>query len=131
MNGNTPYAGLPGITDAGKRAAEDVPDLSDDEKQALRDAVSGIAARTREFLPDEFVVNSNIKQGVGGPRAMVAVRPPVGQPVSAGFTPDMDELTADSPIATEEREEVAQGLAASAAFQVKQSMGDDITPTAR
>lgn len=131
MNGNTPYAGLPGITDAGKRAAEDVPELSDDEKQALRDAVSGIAARTREFLPDEFVVNSNIKHGVGGPRATVAVRPPVGQPVSAGFTPDLEDLETDAPIPDEDREEVAQGLAASAALQVKQSMGDEITPTAR
>jgi len=131
MNGNTPHAGLPGITDAGKRAAEDLPELSDDEKQALRDAVAGIAARTREFLPDEFVVNSNIKHGVAGPRATVAVRPPVGQPVSAGFTPDLDQLEANPPIATEDREEVAQGLAASAALQVKQSMGDDLTPTAR
>lgn len=131
MNGNTPYAGLPGMTDAGKRAAEDLTDLSDEEKRILRDAVAGVAARTREFLPDEFVVNSTIKHGVSGPRATVAVRPPVGQPVTAGFTPDADDLQTGSAIGDADREEVAQGLAASAALQVKQSIDDDVTPTAR
>lgn len=133
MNGNTPHAGLPGITQAGKRAAADVDDLTRDQKRALRKEVARIAARTREFLPDEYVVNSNVKHGVGGPRAMIAVRPPVGQPVSADFSPDFEEFDQEdwSPIGDDDREEVARGLAASAALQVKKGLQDDLTPTAR
>jgi hypothetical protein len=110
-----------------------VPELSADQKRALRREVARIAARTREFLPDEYVVNSNVKHGVGGPLAMVAVRPPVGQPVSADFTPDADDLTAEdyTPIDADDREEVARGLAASAALQVKRNLKNDPAPTAR
>jgi hypothetical protein len=133
MNGNNPHAGLPGITKAGKRSQVDVPDLTPDQKRALRREVSRIAARTRDFLPDEYVVNANVANGVGGPRATVAVRPPVGQPVSADFSPDENDLTAEGyvPIDADDREEVARGLAASAALQVKRSIADDVMPTAR
>lgn len=133
MNGNTPYAGLPGITEAGHRAEADVPDLSADQRRALREEVARIATRTREYLPDEYVVNSNVSRGATGPRASVAVRPPVGQPVTADFSPDLGTLEdADrSPIGDDDPAEVARRLAASAAFQVKLSIQDDITPTAR
>lgn len=160
MNGNTPYAGLPGVTGAGQRADVDVPSLSRAQRRALSRDVSHIAARTREYLPDEYIVNSEISHGVGGPQVTVAVRPPIGRPVSAGFTPSPGDLDADVPdasladeasrpedddsapdeaptdggseiIASAERAEVARGLAASAALQVKRAIGDDLTPTAR
>jgi len=132
MNGNTPYAGLPGMTQAGKRATDDVPELSPAQKTALRRDVTAIAARTREFLPNEYVVDGDVHQGVGGPQARVAVKPPVGDPVSAGFAPEVEDVDLDGPlIDDDEQAEVARGLAASAAFQVKQALQGSVTPTAR
>lgn len=132
MNGNTPYAGLPGVTQAGKRANDDVPELSADQKAALRRDVTAIAALTREFLPNEYIVDGDVSRGVAGPRARVAVQPPVGDPVSAGFTPEVDDLELDGQlIESDEQAEVARGLAASAAFQVKQAVQGQVTPTAR
>lgn len=130
MNGNTPYAGLPGVTGAGQRASADVPKLSGDQKRTLHRDVSQIAARTRELLPNEYVVDSEISHGASGPQVTVAVRPPVGRPVSAGFSPDLEEQ-AEEIITTDERDEVARGLAASAALQVKLAMNQGVTPTAR
>lgn len=130
MNGNTPYAGTPGVAEAGHRANADVPELSPEQKQSLRNSVAAIAARTRDFLPDEYVVGSQVSDDSNGPQAHVAVQPPVGHPVSAGFQPNAEDFDGDDLIAHEESE-VARGLAASAALQVKQAMGDDITPTAR
>ncbi|GAB3668003.1 DUF5811 family protein [Halopiger thermotolerans] len=132
MNGNTPYAGLPGETAAGQRAAADVPDISSAQKRLLHRDVSRIAARTREYLPDEYVVDSRISTGATGPQVTVAVRPPVGHAVSAGFTPTFDEDTSeDEVIDPDERDEVARGLAASAALQMKQAMNDNVEPTAK
>jgi hypothetical protein len=133
MNGNTPHAGLPGVTQAGKRAPADVTELTTDQKRALRREVARIAARTRDFLPDEYVVNASVTDSTTGPRALVAVRPPAGQPVSADFSPDTEDVAAEdyTPIDADDREEVARGLAASAALQVKKSLTDDLTPTAR
>ncbi|WP_435359550.1 DUF5811 family protein [Haloarchaeobius sp. DFWS5] len=131
MNGNTPYAGRPGVTQAGKRSSADVPELSTNQKRALRAEVSAIASRTREFLPDEYLVDGDVTQGVGGPQATVAVQPPVGSPVSAGFTPDIDDLEGDHLIDPDDQAEVARGLAASAALQVKLAISDSVTPTAR
>jgi len=122
MNGNTPYAG--------PDATEPV-ELSVAQRRALRESLSRIAARTREFLPDEYVVGSEVNDGANGPQATVAVRPPVGKPVSAGFTPDVDDDDTDLIPATE-RDEVARGLAASAALQVKIALAQaDVEPPAR
>ena len=131
MNGNTPYAGTPGITQAGKRATADLPELTAEQKRALRRDVASIAARTRQFLPDEYVVDADVSRGAGGPRATVAVQPPVGHPVSAGFSPEDDDFESDPLIDAEDQSEVARGLAASAALQVKQAVQDDVKPTAR
>ncbi|MFC4408116.1 MULTISPECIES: DUF5811 family protein [Haloarchaeobius] len=131
MNGNTPYAGLPGSTQAGKRASADVPELTAEQKRRLRADVSRIAALTREFLPDEYVVDGDISNGVGGPQATVAVQPPVGNPISAGFTPDVDEFGDEDLIDPEDQAEVARGLAASAALQVKHAISDSVSQTAR
>lgn len=130
MNGNTPYAGLPGVTRAGQRASGDVPEISGEQKRVLRRDVSRIAARTREYLPSEYVVDSEISRGVGGPQVTVAVQPPIGHPVSAGFSPELEE-SAEEIITADERDEVARGLAASAALQVKRAVDDGVQPTAR
>jgi len=115
MNGNTPYAG-PG----GNPTDDDEAALTPEQRRALRDSLARIAAETREYLPDEYVVGAEIGQSQQGTRATVAVRPPAGNPVSAGFTPEFGEDGSDL-VPAEERAEVAQGLAASAALQVKQA----------
>ncbi|MFC4542719.1 DUF5811 family protein [Halosolutus amylolyticus] len=130
MNGNTPYAGLPGETGAGQRAAADVPDLSSAQKRVLNRDVSRIAARTREFLPSEYVVDAEVSRGISGPEVTVAVRPPIGHAVSAGFTPELEDAP-EEVITADERDEVARGLAASAALQVKQAVSDNVTPTGK
>ncbi len=115
MYGNTPFRD----DGAGQ-------DFSTDQRRTLRRDLSSIAARTRELLPDEFVVGSEITEGTSGPRATVAVQPPVGSVVSADYAPD-----GGAAIDETERNNLATGLAASAALQVKRAMPDDPSPTAR
>lgn len=129
MNGNNPHAGLPGITEAGKRAAADVPEMSAEQRREVRQEIVRIAARTREFLPDEYVVNSNVQVGISGPRGTVAVHPPAGHPVSADLSLELDGT--DFSVDADDREEVARGLAASAALQVKRSVKGDVSQIAR
>jgi len=117
MYGNTPFAG----------GGDDVT-LTPEQRQRLRRDLASVAAETRELLPDEFAVGLELAQSADGPRATVAVQPPVGSIVSAGYTPDEDET--EFSIAEDERTDLAQGLAASAALQVKQAMSDT-TPTAQ
>ena len=106
MYGNTPFG-----DDGG-------PDLSADQRKALRRELSSVAARTRELLPDAFAVGSEITAGVDGPTATVAVRPPVGSIVSAGFAPE-DDL-----------DDIASELAAGAVIEARRRT-DDITPAAQ
>ncbi|MBX0324066.1 hypothetical protein EGH21_13595 [Halomicroarcula sp. F13] len=102
--------------------------LTPEQRQTLREDLAGVAARTRELLPGEYVVGSEISDSQSGPRATIAVQPPVGSVVSADYTPeDADSAT----ITDAERDDLAQGIAASAALQVKQVMGDETTPTAQ
>ncbi len=101
-------------------------ELTSEERKHLRAELSSVANRTRELLPSEFVVGSEIVEGSNGPRATVAVQPPVGSMVSADYTPDGKIDIADT-----EQEDIAVGLAASAALQVKSMVGNDHTPTAR
>lgn len=117
MYGNTQFADV----DSG-------PTLSEDQRRRLRTDLSSVAAETRELLPDEFAVGVELSQGTSGPQAAVAVRPPIGSVVSAGYTPDDD---ADLPISDAERTDLAQGLAASAVLQMKQAIGDDLSQTAQ
>ncbi len=127
MNGNTPYAGLPETTAAGRTVPDDQPELTSDQRRALRGDLSKVTRRVRRYLPDEYVVGAEVSNGSGGPEAMVAVQPPVGHPISAGFQPDHE---AEEYIPESDREELARGLAASAALQVKHATGE-VTPTAR
>ncbi|SFR62347.1 hypothetical protein SAMN04487947_2957 [Halogeometricum rufum] len=126
MNGNNPYAGAPGVVDAGRPAESE---LSTAQVRRLREAVAGIVSRTQNYLPEGYAVGSELSYGSNGPQATVAVHPPVGRPISAGFTPDEEDL--ESGLTDSDRDEVAQGLAASAAFQVMNAVGDELTPTAR
>lgn len=125
MNGNNPYAGAPGVTDAGE---PDAVELTADQEQALRTAVAGIVTRTESYLPDAYVVGSELSVGSEGPQATVAVNPPAGHPVSAGFSPDLDDL--ETGLADDDADEVAKGLAASAALQTMNAV-NEITPTAK
>lgn len=131
MNGNTPYAGIPDVTQAGQRASVDVEELTPKQRRLLRDSVSDIATLTRKYLPEEYIIGSQVTNSMTGPQASVSVQPPVGHIVSAGFEPERDELDDEELIDEEERDEVARGLAASAALQVKQAIEDQVTPTAR
>ena len=102
--------------------------LTQEQQQALRKDLASVAARTRELLPGEFVVGSEVSDSASGPRATIAVQPPVGSVVSADYRPDNADNVA---ISAEERDDLAQGIAASAALQVKQVVGDDPSPTAQ
>ncbi|ELZ96501.1 hypothetical protein C440_05118 [Haloferax mucosum ATCC BAA-1512] len=127
MNGNNPYAGAPGVPGAGQPSQD--RELTVEQMDSLRRAVAGIVSRTESYLPEGFAVGSELSTASSGPLATVAVHPPVGHPVSAGFSPNADDL--DAGLADEDRDEVARGLAASAAFQVMSAVGDDLTPAAR
>lgn len=123
MYGNTPYVGRPD-------EPEGTVEVSPATRRALQEGVSRVAAKTRRYLPDEYLVGSRVGETPDGPRVTISVQPPIGNPVSAGFSPDVDAHP-DEPIPAEDEVEVARGLAASAALQVKQAMGDDVPPMAR
>lgn len=107
MHGNAPQTGVD-------------PELSPDQRRALRQDCSAVARRARELLPDEFVVGSELVEANDGVRATVAVRPPGGTIVSAGFTADE----------TADRDDIAHSIAASAALEAK-STPNRHPPTAR
>ncbi|MFB6186806.1 MAG: DUF5811 family protein, partial [Halobacteriaceae archaeon] len=120
MNGNDPYRGSQDLLDAGERASEDIPEMSSEQRSALRESVDDIVAKTKTFLPDEYIVGSEIESGINGLTVTVAVQPPVGNPVTAGFEPDISDQSGK--VTIDDGNEVARGLAASAAFQVKQAV---------
>lgn len=105
----------------------DPPELSPDDRRRLRRDLASVAARTRELLPGDFVVGSELSNGANGPEATIAVQPPIGAAVSAGYAPE----DAGASIDAAEREEIATGLAASAALQVKRAFPDDGSPAAQ
>ena len=107
MHGNAPYDGPEA-------------EYTADELRALRRDVASVTARTRELLPDEFVVGSELREGSEGPHGTVAVQPPVGNVVTSGVAPDASD---------EEHSDLAYDLAAGAAFQVKQAV-DGVEGTA-
>ena len=102
------------------------PELTTEQRKHLRSDLSSVAARTRELLPGEFVVGSELRSDTSGPLATVAVQPPVGAPVSANCP-----LDGGIAIDEDECEDVAVGLAASAALQVKKAVEGGPKPTAR
>lgn len=102
MHGNTPYAG--------RLDADDVS-LSAEQRQTLARDSAAVAARTRDLLPEQFVVGSEVRAGADEVQGTIAVRPPVGSVVSGGVTLDDDD---------ESRDTLVRNLVAGAALQVKQ-----------
>ncbi len=125
MNGNYTGAGGPA---AGTGEPANAEELSGGQRDALRHAVAGIVDETQSYLPEGYQVGSELNAGTGA-AATVAVDPPAGHPVTAGYSPDPEEL--ESGLDPETQREVAQGLAASAVLQVMDAVGDGITPTGR
>ena len=91
--------------------------LTPEQRRRLERDLSQVAQQTRELLPQEFAVGSDLTAGSDGPEATV----------SAGYTPE----DADATITEDEQTDLAQGLAASAALQVKQALSGNTSPTAR
>ncbi|MFP4626689.1 MAG: DUF5811 family protein [Natronomonas sp.] len=106
MYGNTPYGGSPEI------------DITPEQRKALKRDLTELATYTRELLPDGFVVGGEISVGSDGPRAQVAVQPPVGSIVSAGFAESDDADTST----------MARELAAGAVVEAKRATEDDSRP---
>lgn len=100
MHGNSPHAGP---ADA---------ELSVERRRALRRELADVAAETRELLSDEFVVGAELSGQADGFRATVAVQPPAGSVVSAGFDAGADEPTPEA---------LALDLAAGAVVEAKRS----------
>lgn len=100
MHGNSPHAG----------PAEAEPSV--ESRRALRRELVDVAASTRALLSDEFVVGAEISGNTDGLRATVAVRPPAGSVVSAGFEPDEDDAAAET---------LARELAAGAVLEAKRA----------
>lgn len=130
MNGNTPYAGMPGVQPVGD-SFDDGAALTSEEKRRLRRELARVADQVRTYLPDEFVVGSELSNGLNGIEATVAVHPPVGDAVSAGFRPPSDGSADEEFLDESTRIEVARGLAASAVFQARLALAEDLPPTAQ
>jgi hypothetical protein len=103
------------------------------ENRTLRSNAKTVATQVRYLLPAEYSVTGDVTDGANGPQAFVAIQPPVGRPITADFGIEeyTDSKGAGTDIPDDERDEVAAGLAARAALQVKQAIGDGLTPTAR
>ena len=103
------------------------------ENRTLRSNAKTVATQVRYLLPAEYSVTGDVTDGTNGPQAFVAIQPPIGRPITAGF--GIEEYTDSegdgTDIPDEERDEVAADLAARAAIQVKQAVSDGLTPTAR
>jgi hypothetical protein len=83
----------------------------------LRRELVDVATSTRALLSDEFVVGGEISGDDGALQATVAVQPPAGSVVSAGFDPDAETDEADV-------ESLARDLAAGAVVEAKHAARD-------
>ena len=106
----------------------DPVELTPEQRTSVQNGVSAVVARTREYLTDEYVVGSELSES--GLEAMIAVQPPIGNPVSASL---QTELGGDGPtiIDSDEQAEIAKGLAASAAHQMMLALGEEFEAAAR
>ncbi|MFQ3319753.1 MAG: hypothetical protein ACI8UR_001105 [Natronomonas sp.] len=104
MHGNTPHAGPADI------------EPSSENRRALRRDLVDVATSTRDLLSDDFIIGAEISDNDGALHATVAVQPPAGSVVSAGFDRD-DEEDADV-------ETLAQELAAGAVLEAKHAAQD-------
>lgn len=106
MHGNTPHAGSSGTE------VEPTPE----HRRTLRQDLVSVAASTRELLSDEFVVGGEISDNDGGLRATIAVQPPAGSVVSAGFETEHTD--------PDDIESIALDLAAGAVMEAKHAARD-------
>lgn len=106
MHGNTPHGGAP------TSGVEPTPE----HRRTLREDLVSVAASTRELLSDEFVVGGEISDNDGGLQATIAVQPPAGSVVSAGFETNGNEV--------DDIESLAVDLAAGAVMEAKHAARD-------
>ena len=110
MHGNTPHDG-PVETE-----------FAPEDRRALRRDLVDVATSTRDLLSDDFVVGGEISDDDGALHATVAVQPPAGSVVSAGFDPGGDEA--------DDVESLARDLAAGAVLEAKHA-AQDVSRAAR
>lgn len=111
MHGNTPNAGLP---EDESNAGMPADGSSSECRRALRRDLVDVATSTRELLSDDFVVGAEIVDEDNGLHATVAVQPPAGAVVSAGFeTASGSEADVES---------LARDLAAGAVLEAKHAI---------
>lgn len=104
MHGNTPHDGP---VDS---------EFSPEDRRALRRDLVDVATSTRDLLSDDFVVGGEITDDDGALSATVAVQPPAGSVVSAGFESDGDRA--------DDVESLARDLAAGAVLEAKHAAQD-------
>lgn len=110
MHGNTPHDG-PVETE-----------FAPEDRRALRRNLVDVATSTRDLLSDDFVVGGEISDDDGALHATVAVQPPAGSVVSAGFEPEGQEA--------DDVESLARDLAAGAVLEAKHA-AQDVSRAAR
>lgn len=91
-------------------------EVTPEVRRALRRDCLSVASRARSMLPNSFVVGGEVSSGRDGPRATIAVQPPAGQVVSAGFAAD-EEADYDT---------LALELVASAALEAKRTPAEEL-----
>lgn len=110
MHGNAPHAG----------SSDD--ESTPESRRALRRDLVNVASTTRALLSDDFVVGTEIAGDNGGLQARIAVQPPVGSVISAGFEHEDDDF--------DTAEALAQELAAGAVLEAKHAT-QELSRTAR
>ncbi|RNJ27158.1 DUF5811 family protein [Halosegnis longus] len=89
---------------------DETTELTTEQRRELRAGGTAVAARTRELLPREFVIGTELVDSHDGVQAAVAVQPPNGTVVSAGF--QLSELDEDG-----DTDDIARQIAAGAALE--------------
>jgi hypothetical protein len=107
MHGNSPHAGP---VDARP---------SPDSRRAFRRELANVVASTRALLSDEFIVGAELSGNTDGVRATVAVQPPAGSVVSAGFDPGEDDAAVET---------LARDLAAGAVVEARRAAREGSRP---
>jgi hypothetical protein len=107
MHGNSPHAGPVDTQPSAER------------RRAFRRELADVAASTRALLSDEFVVGAELSGNTDDIRATVAVQPPTGSVVSAGFDPGADDAAVES---------LARDLAAGAVVEAKRAAREGPRP---
>ncbi|QLH82222.1 DUF5811 family protein [Halosimplex pelagicum] len=111
MYGNTPFGGNPTTTPAGQRSPNDTISLSDEEKDKFKQDLHSVEAAIGRHLPSIYTVTSSLMQTPAGVQGLIAIEPPIGQPIGAGIAPPMDD---GELVAVEKHKQIAQDVVAAA-----------------